>query len=193
MIHNFPAPFVAWYSIPNHQQIKQQLLPHIYSQTSKKQECFKRQYATGLLSGPTTSFYHQSFDLFTDDILNDIVWKPFDEMMTEKQYQFKTESNLISLWWNVYDRGDSAKIHRHSAGDFSGIYLLHNEEDNKTVFFHDEVGQPNFPKEDALYYTSHITEGHVMLFPSYLAHYVEPCEKNRVIISFNLVTTYAPQ
>lgn len=189
MIHNFDAPFVAWYPVNNHQQIKQTLLPKILSHSNKKENCFKRQFQTGLLSSATTSFYHQSLDYFTDDILNAIVWQPFDAMLEEKQYNVgPTHSDIIGLWWNVYERGDSASLHRHSSADFTGIYLLHNEEDNKTVFFHDEVGQPNFPKTNALYHTNHITEGYTILFPSHLLHYVEPCEKNRVIVSFNIAT-----
>lgn len=188
MLHEFPAPFIGWYPVENHTQIKDELLPKIYSHATKKQDCFKRQ-CTGLNSAPTTTFYHQSFDYFTDDILNSIVWKPLNELFKEKQLQpTPIQSDVTGLWWNIYERGDSAAIHRHLSADFTGIYLLHNEEPNKTVFYNPGQPAPNYPHLIESYTTEHITEGHVILFPSYLLHYVLPCEKHRVIVSFNVAT-----
>ena len=35
-----------------------------------------------------------------------------------------------------------------------------------------------------------VTEGHVMIFPSFLLHYAQPSVKNRIIISFDVICHY---
>ena len=183
MIFNFETPFVAWYSIPNHQEIKQELLPKIQSDSDYI-------IAPG---NAKTNFLNQSLKHFNSSILNSIVWKPFDEMLQEKQLSpTPSESNLTEIWWNIYSPGDHALTHKHINSDFSGIYLLHSQESNPTVFFHD-TPSCYYPYAQEPYTTEHITEGHVILFPSFLQHSVSPCIKERVIVSFNIKTDYVAE
>lgn len=183
MIHNFEAPFVAWYSIPNHQEIKQQLLSKIQSDNDYI-------LAPG---NAKTNFLNQSLKHFTADILNSIIWQPYDQLLEEKHLSpTPKESNLKDIWWNVYSPGDYALTHKHINSDFSGIYILHSEEDNPTVFYND-TPSCYYPYGQDPYTTEHITEGHTILFPSFLQHSVSPCKNDRVIISFNIQTDYVAE
>lgn len=183
MIHNFEAPFVAWYSIPNHQEIKQQLLPKIQSENDYI-------IAPG---NAKTNFLNQSLKHFTADILNLIIWQPYDRLLEEKHLSpIPKESSLKDIWWNVYSPGDYALTHKHINSDFSGIYILHSEEDNPTVFYND-TPSCYYPYGQDPYTTEHITEGHTILFPSFLQHSVSPCKNDRVIISFNIQTDYVAE
>lgn len=183
MYHDFHAPFVAWYPVQQHHQIKSILLPQLNNHESAQKES----------GGALTTFFSSTKDnisYFTKEILQHIIWHPFDEMLKEKTFfPPPTESMVKHLWWNQYSPGDYALAHHHTNADFCGIYLLDCPEDNTTVF-HPHTATCQYPFDLGSYFTDHIKEGHTLIWPSYLMHSAIPCKDNRTIVVFNIQTGY---
>jgi len=183
MYHDFHAPFVAWYPVKYHQQIKSILLPKLHNHPSGKRE-----------TGNALTTFNCSLDdnasIITKEIIEQFIWYPFDQMIKEKQFQPTiTESYIKHLWWNQYSPGDYAIAHHHVNADFCGIYILDCSEDNTTVF-HPHISNCQYPFDAGPYFTEHIQEGYTMIWPSYLMHSAIPAKKNRMIIAFNIQSNY---
>jgi hypothetical protein len=190
MIYEFDAPFVAWYPVPNHQQIKDKFLPLI------------QQHRDSIKSDPKTfsNNSHSSYwcrqeenILINKQLLTSIVWNPLDTLLKEKPLDpTPSDSMLTSIWWNYYYPGGYTHPHKHVTSDFSGVYIMHLDEDdpNTTSFIQTSGESPSYPFARKNYSTEHVTEGHVIIFPSYTLHYAAPCRKDRVIIAWNVVTKF---
>jgi hypothetical protein len=184
MIHNFEAPFVAWYPVKNHQDIKRKYLPLI----TEHRDIIK-DYPETYSEHSHTSYFERHSDynpLIQIDLVNAIIWEPFDHFLEEKQFTTAPKkSNLLDIWWNYYYPNGFAKPHKHYNSHYSGIYILKMDEPNTTHFCSLSIeGPPETTHTE--FKTDHIAEGHVMIFPSLLLHYTMPCKKNRVIIAWNI-------
>jgi len=193
MTIQFTKPqFFYHQKVENHDLIKCALLPHILSYYHTHQK--DSNYTWGITQTVSSSNHENEDDLYilkeviTDSMYKDIIWNPLDNMMKElheNTYNVPQESFLSSLWWNVYPAGSFAQPHTHRGHDLSGVYFLHMNERNTLMF--QPASQDNlFAFTDRVYDTEHIPEGHVILFPSMLQHYVNPCKEMRVSISFNI-------
>ena len=94
------------------------------------------------------------------------------------------QSTVTEIWYNYYNTLQGQEVHNHSGSSLSGIYLLHLQEENKTVFYSHSSTNSILCNETKK--TTEIQEGNIMLFPSHLAHYVLPCNKKRITIAFNI-------
>ena len=187
MIHNFESPFVAWYPVKNHQQLKQKYLPLI----TEHRDIIK-DYPEAYGDYSHSSYYERHADynpLIQKDLVNAIVWEPFDLLLQEKQLTTPPKkSKLLDIWWNYYYPNGFAKPHKHYNSHYSGIYILKLEETNTTYFCHLSSEGPTdvMHKE---FKTDNIPEGYVIIFPSLLLHHAIPCKKNRVVIAWNITST----
>jgi hypothetical protein len=85
-----------------------------------------------------------------------------------KKYKFNYE-----IWWNYYTKGKFQEYHHHPNEIISGVWYL-TDSDSNTVFC--ERGQKHKVLSE---------KGKIIVFPSWLAHYVEPTLNERITISFN--------
>jgi hypothetical protein len=177
MIHYFQPQFVFDSPTNNHKQNKNYILDHLNTTIATQSD----------MGNATTT--NGSIDLspFTPEILDDIIWTPFELMLQELQVCTPTQSKLKSIWWNYYKPGQYTEPHKHVDCDFSGIYLLHLEEPNTTVFYQNGES-PSFPLFDEYYNTTHIEEGSTIIFPGRLLHYAKPSLKDRYVVVFNIDT-----
>lgn len=178
MIEFFQPQFVFYSATNNHKQNKNYILDHL-----NKQDAYRSNVGNAITT-------NGSFDLspFTPDILNDIVWSPLDLMFNELQPPYQpVNSKLQSIWWNYYQPGEYTEPHKHVDADFSGIYLLHLDEPNTTSFYSNGNSGPS-PLFEQYIHTNHLTEGHVIIFPSRLLHYTKPSIKERYVVVFNITT-----
>jgi predicted 2-oxoglutarate/Fe(II)-dependent dioxygenase YbiX len=110
---------------------------------------------------------------------------------------------IDNLWFNCYIDGDYQEPHNHvDSGNFIDSnfscihYLAFNQNQHQPVIFCDPSEQlrlSGFELHSHHYSGEHapdIMEGDLLMFPSYLQHYVAPCKKTidypRVTISFNV-------
>jgi len=186
---DFPAPFVYHYNVPEHVQIKQELKPKLdaFYQKHHKEQMYKWKIDKSYGTGVCTNFHETSSQIkwYTNEHLKAIVWNSLDELLSKLKYR-DSNFKLIRFWWNVYQKGDHAPLHNHGMFGISGVYLLHLNEPNKTVFFSKSKTILENGSDICQYCTDDVPEGTVMLFPSSLSHYVEPAETARMTISFNV-------
>ena len=183
MIYEFDAPFVYWTEVNNHQTIKDTLIPII----SKLSETDSN---TVTVDGSISSYYHQMYPYINQEMLTDIVYNPVQQMIDERGFDEPQHLEIDSFWWNNYQPGGKTRVHKHSRGDWSGIYLLHLEEPNTTTFFAQYGEAPNTGFMDQTKTMDEVGEGCVMIFPSFLQHCAQPSVKNRIIVSFDVICHY---
>ncbi len=184
----FPGPFLYIHEAKDHLQIKDQVMSYI-DNDSEKIPLVDHEYEK-----VKSSFYNNRQQFFEflkeNDLLNKIVWDALDQCIEKFPFHISSRidhSHITQIWYNYYENGGHHKEHTHSNSTFSGVYILHSEEPNKTVFFGQGAGNCKYQR--FCYDTSHVTEGHVLIFPSEMYHRVKEVEKKRVIISFN-ITSY---
>jgi len=110
-------------------------------------------------------------------------WKDADYLMT-------------GLWLNVSTRGHGHRSHTHPNNIFSGVYYLRVAEGANKISFEDPRGQASMvrmkgEKTTFMYdtYSEKVRNGAMVLFPSWLRHFVPANESDepRISASFNFM------
>jgi uncharacterized protein (TIGR02466 family) len=104
---------------------------------------------------------------------------------------------ITGCWANINASGASHAIHSHPNNFLSGIYYVHTHPGADSVNFHDPRPQTGIIRPPVTELTSQntdqvvvtVSDGMLLMFPSYLAHSVAPNEsdKLRISISFNMM------
>ena len=202
-IFTFPSEYIFCYSVPNHKEIKQDILPRILNEYQEKQQEESYRWNPGSKSNVTTNYYQMNETLLSPEQQVDVIWNPMDAMLSifyapdsplRPCPDAPKESNINSLWWNVYNEGDYVELHNHSPAGVSGFYLIDLPEDqeNGTVFSYRNPYALSHKMEmwAMRHQAKHLKEGDVVLFPSSLEHYVNPTKGRKVSISFNIEVTF---
>jgi hypothetical protein len=184
MLIEFHNPFVFWTSVKNHAEIKDILVKNIKKTVNNPSAIHNHNEFT------VTSYYNQTYDYFTDEMLKNIIWDPLEQMHIEKNITTPKSYTLDGLWWNYYYPGGFAKVHSHAPSDWSGVYIVHLEEPNSTNFYAHYGSAPNSGYMNQQQKMDMVNEGDVMIFPSFLEHSFDPCTKDRIIFAFDVVSNY---
>lgn len=111
---------------------------------------------------------------------------------------------LNNLWININQKSSFNRPHIHPDCIFSGVYYVSCSEDSgKIVFKHPSIAQQLFIKEETLETFTEFNAatwsilpeaGKLVIFPSWLEHYVEPnvTEEERISIAFNMNVREGP-
>lgn len=105
---------------------------------------------------------------------------------------------IHQIWANINKKNDYNQIHQHGGYyHMSGTYYVKTPKNCGSIFFRDPRPAAmsnvfflkNFEKSEIKKYD--VQEGLLMLWPSYLDHFVEPSKTNkeRISISFDIVFT----
>ena len=104
---------------------------------------------------------------------------------------------ITGLWANMNPRDVAHPIHSHPNNFLSGVYYLRTHEGADTINFHDPRPQANLIKPAVTELTAEntdqvvvtVTNGTMLLFPSWLAHSVDASgsDETRISISFNIM------
>jgi predicted 2-oxoglutarate/Fe(II)-dependent dioxygenase YbiX len=195
----FPAHYVFWTKVNDHDQIKSKYLSKIKRSTSP------HNFACTMNSN-----INDRIDLFGDDqeTLRKIVWKPIEDMVQESQGEiFLGDSFIQSHWYNIYESGDFQEKHSHGAypividgiryhPSLSIIYILKDDNKEGSTLFTDNNPKPFGAVLDyASLDTSNIEdigEGSVIVFSSKLEHMVKPVKiGGRITIAFNIFSSFS--
>lgn len=198
-LYTFYAPFVYVDSVENHSKIKKEYYPKIL-ECNKEIKSFPDTWACKC----NTSFGHRNINsnLFMNDNFVEIIWNSLDRMLTDVDPRFFPADSLIeSIWFNYYEKGNFQEAHNHQGPpsiikgktlyytSFSGIYIFHS--DNQEVgptFYASNLDSNSFASE--VKHTPKAEEGSIIWFPSNLTHFVSPALKERISISFNILSNY---
>jgi hypothetical protein len=183
MIHTFTPEFFFYHSIPNHQQHKEIILPKL---EKDKDRAFR---ATANGTCITTSTL-SNFDLFHEEFVREVIWNPFNQMLSEFDIHLNkiklTNSKVNAVWWNYYEPNEICHPHRHYQSDFTGIYLLHLEEPNPTRFLPTNNSSNTYPLFDGIVLSEQCVEGDVLIFPGKILHWTVPITTPRWIVAFDI-------
>jgi hypothetical protein len=190
MLIQCKSPFLFYCNISNHSEIKKHYYPLVLDSFKKIGDDPPSDWNCSV----KTTFSHQMPFLKDQHLLDTIVWDPMDQMLKEVDLaSYPTESCIDEIWANLYEKTNFQEVHNHinprSLIHFSGIYIIHQKGKNQTSFVHhDSVGYLNttINTKDL----DDIGEGTVMIFPSHLLHYVNPVDKRRCTISFNITSGF---
>jgi len=181
MNYLFFTDFIYWTPCENHYEIKKSILPKINrnlraTEGKNKWKC-----------NVNTEFFTQ-FDTKVDydDLISRGVFPALDRMFEELTFLKRpTRSSIMEIWYNKYTAGGHQEVHSHGHDAISGIYFLELDEPNTTVFYSNHANElvSFVPSSKVM---NEVREGYIVLFPSHLLHYVMPCTKNRITISFNI-------
>jgi len=197
----FPSNFVYWNKVKNHEKIKEKYYTEILK--NKNTISKNQNWVAEVVTSYNNSDWNKIF--FNREFCDNVIWPYFDNMLEKlsDNIPIPEESYLSECWVNLYEKGNFQEPHQHGkpfnkidgryhSNVFCGIYLLHLEEKNKTVFFQDTSSSCGNTDSKFNFMTDFIEEGNVIFFPSTLLHYVLPSEKERCTISFNLTSVYNP-
>ena len=104
---------------------------------------------------------------------------------------------LTGLWANVNPKGASHPVHSHPNNFLSGVYYVRTHEGADTVNFHDPRPQTanirppvtELTAENTDQVVVKVSDGTLLMFPSWLSHSVDTSDSNefRISISFNIM------
>ncbi len=107
---------------------------------------------------------------------------------------------ITACWANINASGASHAIHSHPNNFLSGIYYVQTQAGADSVNFHDPRPQTAIIRPPVTELTSQntdqvvvsVSDGMLLMFPSYLEHSVAPNESDelRISISFNLMFSH---
>ena len=111
---------------------------------------------------------------------------------------FKYQIEIVSVWQNKYEVGHSQDKHTHTRSHFSFI-IYDDVEESKTVFVHpindfmlEKYAFLGIKGDEAakifqLEFEPKLKKGNIIIFPSYLEHYVKKNNKSGSTISGNII------
>ncbi len=100
---------------------------------------------------------------------------------------------ITGLWANMNPKGAAHPIHSHPNNFLSGIYYLHAHEGADTVNFHDPRPQTGIIRPPVTELTAEntdqvvvkVSDGTLLMFPSWLPHSVDASGSDEIRISFS--------
>jgi uncharacterized protein (TIGR02466 family) len=115
------------------------------------------------------------------------------QSIIENISQNKPQMVIRSMWGNINPKGGMNFTHVHPSGWMSGVYYIQLPEGNNSITFEDprparmmDFQRSCLVSDEYFAYTPKV--GELILFPSWLPHFVLPntSEESRISISFNI-------
>ena len=107
---------------------------------------------------------------------------------------------VTGCWANVLAKGATHKVHSHPNNFLSGVYYVRTQPGANTINFHDPRNQTRIIRPPVAELTAEntdqvvveVTNGTLLMFPSYLEHSVDPntSAEERISISFNIMFSW---
>tara|TARA_R100001163_G_C4997496_1_gene147886 strand:+ start:142 stop:801 length:660 start_codon:yes stop_codon:yes gene_type:complete len=198
------------FDFPYHHQIKNQIFENLQDSNQY------REYLQGIKSleeknaGPApsaTSYggeeYHYDKDLNLSTFFETQVKKLLQNVSSEHSWE-KGQWTTFDQWLNINTKGDFNPPHIHPGRHYSGCYYAQFPEKSGRIHFLDPRPQHRIytpdpltaedsnpfnvaNKYDSSLFTYQVQEGKVVIFPSWLMHYVDPNKSDnlRISIAFN--------
>ncbi len=142
-----------------------------------------------------------------DDLAEDVQFTDLISFVRQKLLKVALHNNyidelkfvIVNMWANINEHRDFNKAHLHPNSDWSFAYYVKVTEDSGGIVFCDpRVRRVMRVQDDILIdysngsqhsiYTVNPLNGKLVIFPSYLEHYVEPnlTQETRISISGNI-------
>lgn len=126
------------------------------------------------------------------DCINDAVGQVLDHLKIAHE-----GSEITACWANISAQGAAHRAHSHPNNFLSGVYYVNVFEGANTISFHDPRVQTGIIRPPVTELTTEntdqvvvtVTDGMLLLFPSWLQHSVEVnrSDRVRISVSFNVM------
>ena len=104
---------------------------------------------------------------------------------------------ITGCWANVNMQGASHRLHNHPNNFLSGVYYIQTDDGADTINFHDPRNQTSvirppvteLTRENTDQVVVNVSDGTLLIFPSYLQHSVDAnrSDTERISVSFNIM------
>ena len=147
----------------------------------------------------------QSNDLDLEDPAFEKLLKAVDQYsnILHQHLNFRKDTKQVvdNMWININPRGGSNKLHAHGESCISGVfYIKCNKDSGKIVLPHPaanfiyntpEIILEEYTERNSQFCEHSPQEGKILMFPSWVYHYVEAnmSEEDRISIAFNTKVT----
>ena len=122
----------------------------------------------------------------------------YNTAMYFEEMKYKYEGfKITDMWANVLDQNEMHRPHGHSNNMLSGVYYAKADKGHPGIVFQDPRPQVDilvpeireFKKNNSSIWSYDAIQDRMILFPSWLKHYVpvNEIDKERVSISFNIM------
>ena len=134
-------------------------------------------------------------DLWNQEVFKSLLEKTtsITQSIIENISTNKPKQVIRSMWANINPKGGGNFTHVHPSGWMSGVYYIQLPKDNNVITFEDPrpARMMDFQRSCLVsdeYFSHHVEVGDLILFPSWLPHFVLPntSDENRISISFNI-------
>ena len=192
-IHSYFAHPVFQYKLQNYQDHNKELIKYIYQLYADDKEGVKKTNINGWHSKPFNFSEKESaaikFFKATQVYVADVL----------KKYGWFYDHNKIvcNSMWSIINKKDNFNIeHTHPNNYISASYYVKAPKDcgRFSVTNPNTINRDKFPKQvnrtefNRNVAQINVEEGDLLIFPSYLPHYVEPnkSDEDRIVVSFNI-------
>jgi hypothetical protein len=180
---HIPSEFLFWDKARHHERHKKLFggyIPYKLPQT-------KDMHVGKWLSDVNTEFFdegNRNATVYNDFISTELL-PLVQRMLMEVEFLYRFKKVVVRhIWYNHYEAGGHHEPHSHIGFGLAGVYFLQLDEPN-TLRFHSPTAAISKLVNDTVS-AEFLTEGDIVLFPSHMLHYVQPAQKPRTTISFNL-------
>ena len=90
-------------------------------------------------------------------------------------------------WINLYQKGDSAKVHNHKYMSYCGVLILKPGNGNLIFSSQETIEHKLRPFMPEMNGQINESKGTLILFPDYMYHSVSDCENERISVAFNFM------
>ena len=156
-----------------------------------------RPKGTSPISSKHTNWHTVENEYFTTLIT--YVTQSFNEIYKHNNYIEGLKVVIVNMWANINNHLEFNKSHLHPDSDWSFVYYVKVTEDSGSIVFcdprvrrimnvHDDILKDYSNDSQHSTYRISPLNGRLVIFPSYLEHYVEPnpTHESRISISGNI-------
>jgi hypothetical protein len=181
-----PSEFIFYTPSNTHNELKHSLTEYIKSNLKYTEGAHKKNWLCNI----NTEFFSDSgIPTIYKDLIISGVYPALDLLFEEiPGINVPSSSIVTEMWYNYYTPGDTQEVHAHTGSTISGVYFLHLQEQNNTVFYSYSAG--GNPLVSTVIKANKVEEGDILLFPSSFLHYVLPSDLERITIAFNITCSY---
>lgn len=184
MLELFPVPIYIG-KVKHHEEVKQIISSKINNGTTPKRwNC------------SVNSSYDSPLTVGNSDMYEiPLTYKDnYDEYF--KLFNIKCSINLLNVWYNEYTKHQYQEQHHHLPADISCIHYIKLDKDHSGTTFINPLNlltssNKLMTVKSPHTFTPYVEEGMMIIFPSYLEHYVLPqtSDSSRITLSWNFNIT----
>ena len=161
-------------------------------ETEQKYKSVKKSNIGGWQSKPNIIFDEEFLELRNE------IYNRLFVIANELNFHDNIQPKITNGWININRKGDFNRSHFHNNSDLSCVYYVESHDENSIIEFYEPrllqkwssntklIKESNNLNSEVVQYTPF--KGKLLIFPSWLEHYVAPSNTNkpRISIAINL-------